>query len=66
MENKTPPVSASSAQLAIKIVLLDAIEKGHTNPSDLIKYMKTDTFEKTVKRCLAMMEETKSALLAKS
>ena len=56
-------VTASSAQTAIQIVIMDAIERGHTNPSELIKYMKTETFEKAVKSCLLIMEEVKNTLL---
>jgi hypothetical protein len=59
-------VSASAAQTAIQIVIMDAIERGHTNPSELIKYMKSKTFEKAVKSCLLMMEEIKNTLLTKN
>jgi len=59
-------VTVSAAQTAIQIVIMDAIERGHTNPSELIKYMKTETFEKAVKSCLLIMEEVKNTLLTKN
>jgi hypothetical protein len=31
------------------MVIMDAIEKGHTNATELIEYMKSEVFEKAVK-----------------
>ena len=36
-------------EIAIQIVIMDAIEKGHTNTTDLIEYMKSEVFETAVK-----------------
>ena len=62
MENSA--VSEPSAQIAIQLVIMDAIERGHTKPSELIRYMESETFEKAVKSYLLMMEEIKSTILA--
>ncbi len=42
-------------ETAIKMVILDAIEKGHTDPSELAAYMKTDIFKNAVLRYLDML-----------
>ena len=39
----------TKTQTAIQIVIMDAIEKGHTNANKLIEYMKSEVFEKAVK-----------------
>jgi hypothetical protein len=36
-------------QIAIQLVIMDALEKRHTNTEDLIQYMKSKVFEKAVK-----------------
>jgi hypothetical protein len=38
----------AKTELAVKMVVLDAIEKGHTNTSELISYMSSETFKKAV------------------
>jgi hypothetical protein len=38
----------TKTELAVKMVILDAIEKGHTNTNDLIEYMSSKTFENAV------------------
>jgi len=43
------------AQTAAKMVILDAIEKGHTNPSELAEYMKSETFATACTSYMAMM-----------
>jgi len=32
---------------AIELTIMDAIEKGHTNPSELAAYMQSNIFKKT-------------------
>lgn len=44
-------------QAAIQMVIMDAIEKGHTNASQLIEYMKSDVFEKAVANYVSMLNE---------
>jgi len=44
--------------LAIQFVVMDAMEKGHTNTDELIEYMKSNTFEIAVKGYLSLMENT--------
>jgi hypothetical protein len=36
-------------ETAIKMTIIDAIEKGHTNVSELAQYMKSKVFETAVK-----------------
>lgn len=40
---------------AIQMVLLDAIEKGHTDKNELNAYMASDTFDAAVKRYVELM-----------
>lgn len=42
-------------EVACKMVLMDAMEKGHTNKADLINYMRSKTFEDAVKSYIEMM-----------
>ena len=42
-------------QLAVKMVIIDAIEKGHTNPNELTQFMKSMVFEKAVKNYLNLI-----------
>ena len=35
-------------EMAVETVIMDAIQKGHTNKNELVEYMKTDVFEKSV------------------
>ena len=44
-------------QTAIQMVIMDAIENGHTNQSELIAYMKTEVFEKSVLNYISMMDK---------
>lgn len=41
--------------IAAKLVVMDAIEKGHTNKAEIIEYVKSDTFKKAVKSYVSMM-----------
>ena len=43
-------------QVAVQMVIMDAIEKGHTNANELIEYMKSEVFEKAVKNYLVLLE----------
>lgn len=43
-------------QTAIQMVIMDAIEKGHTNSNELIDYMKSETFEFAVKNYLELLK----------
>jgi len=45
------------AKAAIKLTLLDAIEKGHTNREELIEFMKSKTFKASAKRYAKLFEE---------
>jgi hypothetical protein len=45
----------TKAKLAIQMVILDAIEKGHTNTNELISYMSSKVFEKAVKNYISLM-----------
>ena len=47
----------TKTQTAIQMVFMDAIEKGHTNAKDLIDYMKSEVFEKSVKNYIALFDE---------
>ena len=47
----------TKTQTAIQIVIMDAIEKGHTNANELIEYMKSEVFEKAVKNYISMFDE---------
>lgn len=44
------------AKIAIQLVIMDAIERGHTNTSELCEYMKSDTFLNSVKEYISLME----------
>lgn len=45
----------TKTEIAIKMVLLDAIEKGHTKTNELVRYMESKTFKKAVKAYLELM-----------
>ena len=47
----------TKTQTAIQMVIMDAIEKGHTNSNELIEYMKSEVFEKAVKNYISMFNE---------
>ncbi len=44
----------TKTKTAIQMVIMDAIEKGHTNTNELIDYMKSKVFEKAVKNYILM------------
>lgn len=60
----TNSVSETTAQLAIDMALLDAIERGAEIASDLVIYMETPAFLNSVKNYMALIEEMKISLKA--
>ena len=44
-------------QLAVQMVIMDAIEKGHTNSSELIAYMQSDVFATAAKSYFEMLNK---------
>ena len=42
-------------EIAINMVILDAIEKGHTNTQELISYMKSKVFDEAVKNYIKII-----------
>jgi hypothetical protein len=44
----------TKTQTAIQMVIMDAIEKGHTNTNELIQYMKSEVFETAVKNYILL------------
>ena len=44
----------TKTEVAIQMVIMDAIEKGHTNKNELIDYMKSEVFETAVRNYLSM------------
>jgi hypothetical protein len=44
--------------LAIQLVIMDAMDKGHSNTEELIKYMKTEIFEIAVERYCSLIDIT--------
>lgn len=51
----TTLIKTSKTEIAIQMVIMDAIEKGHTNTNELIEYMKSEVFAKAVKGYLQLM-----------
>ena len=51
MENMT---SEQQTEFAMKMVIMDAMEKGNTNKENLIDYMSSSTFENAVKNYIEM------------
>lgn len=47
----------SIVQISIQLVIMDALEKGHTKTEDLIQYMKSNVFETAVKAYIALFEK---------
>lgn len=47
--------NATITESAIKMTILDAIEKGHTNPAELIDYMQSETFKAAVQRWIELL-----------
>lgn len=48
---------------AMQLTIMDAIEKGHVNKDDLIKYMSSDVFEKSVDRYATVIKEEIASLV---
>ena len=46
---------ATKVEFAAQMVIMDAIEKGHTDRDDLLSYMESETFEKAVNGYLSNM-----------
>lgn len=46
---------ATKTEVAIQMVIMDAIEKGHTNTSELVEYMNSLIFKKAVKDYLSLI-----------
>ena len=44
-------------EVAMQMVIMAAIEKGHTDKAQLIEYMQSETFEKAVLNYVAMINE---------
>ena len=42
-------------EIAMQMVICDAIEKGHTDKNEMMAYMQSDAFEKQVRMYLDMM-----------
>ena len=48
----------AKAEIAIQLVIMDAIEKGHTATAELCEYMKSETFLKSVNEYVSLIEST--------
>lgn len=48
---------------AMKLTIMDAMEKGHINKDDLIAYMSSDVFEKAVHRYATAIKEEIASLV---
>lgn len=44
------------AEIAIQLVITDAISKGHTNISEIKEFMKTDIFSKAVENYITLLQ----------
>jgi hypothetical protein len=47
----------TKAQIAIQLVIMDAINKGHTEQGQILEYMKSEIFENAVKRYMKLMDD---------
>ena len=47
----------AKTEIAIKLVILDAIEKGHTNLEELKDYMMTNVFKSAVANYITLMNK---------
>ena len=47
----------TKVEIAVKMVIMDAMAKGHTDKNELIAYMQSETFEKAVKVYIDLMNE---------
>jgi hypothetical protein len=50
--------NTTKTEVAIQMVIMDAIEKGHTNAAELIDYMKSKVFEKAVRNYTSMLDQS--------
>lgn len=48
--------NTAATQTAIQMVIMDAIEKGHTDTQELIYYMQSEVFEKAVKNYVELLK----------
>ncbi len=46
----------AKAEMAIQMVIMDAIEKGHTNTDELCEYMKSEVFMSAVENYITLMK----------
>jgi len=51
------PINKAEIKAAIQMVVMDAIDKGHTNPKELSEYMKSNVFKKAVDNYILMFDE---------
>jgi hypothetical protein len=51
------PINKAEIKAAIQMVVMDAIEKGYTNPKELSEYMKSNVFKKAVDNYILMFDE---------
>jgi hypothetical protein len=49
--------NVTAYEAAIQMVIMDAMEKGHTDKTELIAYMASKTFEAAVERYAEMFKE---------
>lgn len=47
----------AKTEIAVQMVIMDAIEKGHTNTNELVAYMKSQVFEKAVTEYISIINE---------
>jgi len=45
----------TATEIAMQLVIMDAMEKGHTDKDGLIEYMKSETFANAVQGYLSLM-----------
>lgn len=60
IHNQTKKIMALqiAIETAVKMTILDAIEKGHTSPEELSAYMQSPVFEAACARYVALFNET--------
>jgi len=47
----------TKTEIAMQMVIMDAMEKGHTSKDGLIEFMKSDAFKNATKRYMEMFNE---------
>jgi len=47
-----------AAEIAVQTVILDALEKGHTNVNEMVAYMETKVFNDAVARYVLLLTQT--------